>query len=237
MASTAIKPARAGRRTRGEKVADKEEAIVAVAYDMIAANGFARTPIAEIARRAKVAEGTVYLYFENKEALANAVLAAFYERLTARAEAGIKKPEGVRAKLVFLARHHLESIMRESAILELITITDRNSKEYENSALYEMNKRYVAVFDGVIREAMWSGAVAKDKQLWILRDAFFGGLEYAMRTIAIRGRKKDIAEAAAGIVDLIVPGETVPTLHGDITAVTGRLEAVAAKLETVQARK
>lgn len=227
------KPALSIKRTRGEKVADKEDAIVAVAYEMIAAKGFARTTIAEIARAAGVAEGTVYLYFENKDALAGAVLAAFYQRLTARAEAGVKKGDGVREKLAFLARHHLESIMQESSILELITVTDRNSANYEGSALYRMNKNYVAVFDGVMREGVWSGAVAKDRPLWVMRDMFFGGLEYAMRTIMVRGRKKDSAVAVAGIVDLLVPPCAPGSGGADLEALTNRLEHVALKLEGV----
>ena len=232
----ARKPAVNGKRTRGEKVADKEDAIVAVAYEMIAAKGFARTTLAEIARAAGVAEGTVYLYFENKDALAGAVLAAFYQRLTARAEAGVKKCNDVREKLLFLARHHLESIIRESSILELITVTDRNSENYEGSALYRMNKDYVSVFDGVAREGVWSGVIAKDKALWIMRDVFFGGLEYAMRTIMVRGRKKDIDTAVAGIVELLVPPQSAQPDAGDLTALTNRLERVASKLENITER-
>ncbi len=242
MAKTAIKATRsvtrksrangaAAKRTRGEKVADKEEAIVAVAYEMIAAKGFARTTIAEIARKANVAEGTVYLYFENKEALASAVLSAFYKRLTAQAEAGVKKRDGVREKLIFLARHHLEGIIRESSILELITVTDRNSENYEGSALYQMNKDYVAVFDGVMREGVLTGVIAQEKASWITRDVFFGGLEYAMRTIMIRRRKKDVDAAVMGIVDMLIPPGAVQSGRTDLTALAGRLEAVASKLE------
>lgn len=232
------KPRKAGavKRTRGAKVADKEDAIVAVAYEMIAAKGFSRTTITEIARAAGVAEGTVYLYFENKDALAGAVLAAFYERLTTRAETGVKKFADIREKLMFLARHHLESIIRESSILELITVTDRNSENYDGSALYQMNKQYVAVFDSVMREGIWSGAVAKDRPLWIMRDVFFGGLEYAMRTIMVRGRKKDIDAAVAGIVDLLAPAAREHEAS-DLEALAGRLEAVAAKIEGACANK
>ncbi len=225
------------KRTRREKVADKEDAIVAAAYDIILAKGLARTTITEIARRARVAEGTVYLYFENKDALAQAVLAAFYRRLTARAAAGVKKHTGVRDKLRFLARHHLESIMRESAILEMIAITDRNSTAYEGSALYQMNKDYVAVFDMVVREGVLSGGVSKKRPLWIMRDVFFGGLEYAMRTIMVRGRKKDVDDAVAGIVDLIIPASAPAAGENDLARLTGRLETVAGKLEGVAAKK
>ncbi len=234
------KPAANGagtKRTRRERVADKEDAIVAAAYDIILAKGLARTTIAEIARRAGVAEGTVYLYFENKDALGQAVLAAFYARLTARAAAGVKKHAGVRAKLRFLARHHLESIMRESAILEMIAITDRNSEAYEGSALYRMNKDYVAVFDAVFRDGVLAGDIAKDKPLWIMRDVFFGGLEYAMRTIMVRGRKKNVDDAVAGIVDLIIPASAPAAAENDLARLTGRLETVAMKLESVAANK
>src|SRR5580704_8444273 len=55
------------RRPRGEM--DRREAILAAALDEFSARGFANARLDDVARRAGVAKGTIYLYFKDKEAL------------------------------------------------------------------------------------------------------------------------------------------------------------------------
>ena len=228
-----------GARTRRERLEGRESAIVGAAYALFAAQGFAKTTMSDIAAEARVAEGTLYLYFSNKNALARAVLAAFYEKLTVSAGEGAARRRTTASRLEFLARHHLESIIKERRLLELISSADRNPETYEGSALYKMNRAYVAVFDGVVRDARARGELAAEPSLWLLRDVFFGGLEYAMRTILMRGRAngEDADRAVAGIVSLLVAkrGEAlrndVSGEGGDLHAAADRLEAAAARLE------
>src|ERR1700693_2472731 len=54
---------------RAEKSAARREAILAAALDEVAAQGFAATRLDDVARRAGVAKGTIYLHFRDKEAL------------------------------------------------------------------------------------------------------------------------------------------------------------------------
>ena len=58
-------------RTRREKVEDREYAIVTAARQMFNERGYAKTTIADIAAQSGVADGTVYIYFKNKQALAH----------------------------------------------------------------------------------------------------------------------------------------------------------------------
>jgi AcrR family transcriptional regulator len=53
--------------------ADKREAILDAALTLFAERGFHGTAVPLVAERAKVGAGTIYRYFENKEALVNAV--------------------------------------------------------------------------------------------------------------------------------------------------------------------
>jgi len=211
--------------------------------------------MADIAARAQVAEGTLYLYFGNKEALARAVLSAFYERLTARAQEGAARRRTTASRLAFLARHHLENIIRERRLLELISTADRDPETYEGTDLYKMNRAYVAVFDGVVRDGRWRGDLADDQPLWLVRDLFFGGLEYAMRTILMKRRVngKDVDRTVSGLVSLLVangagtlrtekderappslsPAEDNACSAQRFAAIAGRLEDAAARLEAL----
>src|SRR2546423_11620025 len=54
---------------RVERTADKRGAILAAALDEFSASGFAAARLDDVARRAGVAKGTIYLHFSDKEAL------------------------------------------------------------------------------------------------------------------------------------------------------------------------
>jgi AcrR family transcriptional regulator len=65
--ASSVKPARAS--TREARSAARREAILSAALDEFSASGFAATRLDDVARRAGVAKGTIYLYFRDKESL------------------------------------------------------------------------------------------------------------------------------------------------------------------------
>lgn len=228
--------------TRRERVQSKEDAIIAAAHKSLTARGFTKTTMSEIARKAGVAEGTLYLYFNNKNALARAVLAAFYKRLTETAKTGVAKCATTREKLEFLARHHLENIIGERRLLELIASDVRNTEAYEGSDIYKMNRDYVAVFDDVMRDGAWRGEIENGNAQWIKRDIFFGSLEYAMRTLLMKKRssKKDIAAVVVELVTLLMGGvdaQAKPMSDRDLVKAVERVDAAALRLERLSTVK
>ena len=56
-------------RVRATRAAERRDAILAAALDEFSARGFAAARLDDVARRANVAKGTIYLYFADKEAL------------------------------------------------------------------------------------------------------------------------------------------------------------------------
>src|SRR5215468_7883979 len=54
---------------RAERAAERRAAIVEAAFDEFVARGFAATRIEDIAQRAGVAKGTIYLHFKDKESM------------------------------------------------------------------------------------------------------------------------------------------------------------------------
>jgi AcrR family transcriptional regulator len=64
-------------RTRSEKAAEHRAAIVNSALDEFAEKGFAAARIEDVARRANVSKGTIYLHFRDKEALFEGIIRQF----------------------------------------------------------------------------------------------------------------------------------------------------------------
>ncbi len=222
-------------RTRRQRLEEREESILDAAHAVFAENGFDGAKMAAIARRADVAEGTVYLYFKNKNALLEAVIARFYARLTEGAQLGVQDIDDTLDRLSFLARYHVEQCMAEWHILELMIGLYRKMQDYEHRG-YTFNKAYVAVFDQVYREGVARGDLRADVSLSTARDGFYGALEYSVRTLMLRGGGKARARIAASrAIDLFCHGVRSQNAKAegfdDIEAVTRRLEAVAGRLE------
>ena len=219
--------------TRRQRLEEREQAILDAAHRVFSEQGFDGAKMARIARQAKVAEGTVYLYFKSKSALLEAVVARFYERLTAGAQAGVRDLAGTFERFEFLARHHLGRCIEEWHVLELIIGRYRRLPDYESHG-YRFNKTYVAVFDDVFREGVARGDLRDGMPLWVVRDLFYGSLEYSARTLLLRQRGDEEFELAiACTLDILRRGieGRPPARPADLESVTRRLEAVAHRLE------
>jgi AcrR family transcriptional regulator len=72
----------------------RPEEILGAALEVFGEQGFTRTRLEEVARRAGVSKGTLYLYFDSKEALFRAMVRAKLEATLAHAEESIRSWQG-----------------------------------------------------------------------------------------------------------------------------------------------
>src|SRR5215471_8248317 len=99
----------AGRRARPRWKRRKDarpEEIVNAALEQFVERGFAATRLEDVARRAGVTKGTLYLYFKNKEALFKAVVRQTIVPVIAQGES-------IAQSFVGSARELLEQLVRE----------------------------------------------------------------------------------------------------------------------------
>ena len=222
-------------KTRQARVQAREATIVAAAGKLFAERNFDEVTVGEIAKQAGVAEGTVYLYFESKAALMRAVLIAFYDRLTERAAKGVRKIRDTRKRLEFLATHHITNVIEHNRILFGVAHGRAGDGSEDH---YRLNRAYVAVFDDVVREGIDRGEIDTKIPGWLLRDIFYGSLEYAARTSMIHGRSRSVRSAVSGVMQALESGVMAEgTDNQDLEALpredlVARLERVAKRLET-----
>jgi AcrR family transcriptional regulator len=91
----------ASRRPRWHRRPDaRPEEILCAALEVFSQRGFARTRLEEVARRAGVSKGTLYLYFDSKEALFRAMVRAKVESVLSSAEESVRTWEGDSVELL-----------------------------------------------------------------------------------------------------------------------------------------
>src|SRR5204863_9591515 len=81
-------PALSETSNRVARAAERREAIIEAALDEFIARGFAATRLEDVAKRAGVAKGTIYLHFKDKEALFEELIRSAIVPLVNRLAAG-----------------------------------------------------------------------------------------------------------------------------------------------------
>ena len=169
------------RHTSRARVEAKESSILDAAEKIFARVGFDGAKVSEIARTASVAEGTVYLYYKNKQDLLAGVVGRFWTQLTLGAEAAIEPDATTREQLEQLGHYHLNSILDQ---FEVVSLTYRARPQQEQDL--DQVREYVRVFDRIMQRGVDRGELPKDSPIGQLRDVFFGTLEFSARTLKLR---------------------------------------------------
>ena len=178
-------------KTRRQKVEEKELAILAATRSVFRDRGSDEATIAAIAQAANLADGTVYLYFRNKQALLMAAVSDFYAELTRDAEIVVQATQQTEARLAALARLHFIRVLEEWPLIAEAMGPHLTSPEYRETEAYALNRRYVAVFDGVVRDGVMRGDIRADVSVFAMRDMFYGGLEHFARSARLRSVSPD----------------------------------------------
>ena len=172
--------------TSRARVEAKESSILDAAEKIFAQVGFDDAKVSDIARAASVAEGTVYLYYKNKQDLLAGVVGRFWTQLTLGAEAAIEPDVTTAEQLEQLGNYHLNSILDQ---FEVVSLTYRARPQQEQDL--DQVREYVRVFDRIMQRGVDRSELPKGTPIGQLRDVFFGTLEFSARTLKLRERPYD----------------------------------------------
>jgi len=214
------------RNTTRERLEAKDSAILDAAEGIFAQAGFDGAKIADIARAASVAEGTVYLYYKNKRDLLAGVIGRFWSQLTLGAETAIDKEASTFDQLEQFGRYHLQSILNQ---FDLVSLTYRAQPQQDQDL--DQVREYVKVFDRIMKQGVDRGELPPHTPVGHLRDVFFGTLEFSSRTLKLRGRSYDHS-VVTDLLSLIAPQDKAKPAILETTAPSN--EDLMKKLESIQ---
>jgi len=185
----------------------KYHRIIAAATRVFAKNGFYHSKISEIAKEAQVADGTIYIYFENKDDI---LICLFEEQMKAVLENMNHQLEGMddpSEKLKTFALTHLELIEHNKDMAEIIQVELRQSgkfmKEYKNEGFL----RYLDIIGNIITEGQQKGIFKAQVLPGVAKRAFFGALDEVSRFWVLSSRREyDIRVVAEQISDCFLAG-------------------------------
>ena len=176
---------------------DKHRRIIEAAVKVFAKNGFYNSKVSEIARAAGVADGTIYLYFQNKDDILIRLFEEEMARILDEMQLAVAKESDPARKLERWALAHLELLERNKELAEIIQVEIRQSskfmKEYDNVQFAQ----YLNLISEIIKEGQEKGVFRKDILPGVAKRAFFGALDEMSRYWVLSTTRKYSIQVAA----------------------------------------
>ena len=196
----------ATRRRADAQPAPKRDAILRAAIDVFAGRGFFNAQVADVARAAGVAAGTVYLYFESKDDLLVSIFERTMRDAIADGRAAVAPVRDPVEQLRTVARVHLDRMGRDRSLAIVFQVELRQSTKFMERLSSTLLREYLGIIRTIIVEGQKSGAFRKDLNATLAAKLFFGGLDEMATNWILSRRKYALASEADAIVDLFVHG-------------------------------
>jgi len=179
------------------KNGEKYYRIINAATKVFAKKGFFHAKVSDIAKEAQVADGTIYLYFDNKDDI---LISLFEEQMTVVLEnmmEQLSQEEDVVRKIEKFALTHLKLIELNKNMAEIIQVELRQSTKFMKEYKNEKFLQYLNLIAEIIREGQVKGVFKKEVIPGIAKRAFFGALDEMSRFWVLSTHKKYDIETAA----------------------------------------
>jgi len=184
----------------------KRESILRAATRVFARNGYFNSKVADIAREADVADGTVYLYFKSKEEILHSI---FDQNMTEAINAGhllIEKVSDPGEKLRRIAMLHLERLGADRDLAVVFQVELRGSTKFMREFSAAGFAEYLGLLRQTFEAGQRSGVFRKELNAKLVSKILFGALDEMATNWIISKRKYKLEPMAEVVMDVFLNG-------------------------------
>ena len=193
------------------KAENKHSKIISAATKVFAKKGFFTARISDIAKEAKVADGTIYLYFNNKYDILLSVFEEEVGRIFEKTDKLLSNEEDPVKMLEIYTIQHLTAMKRNKNLAEVIQIelrqTNKIIKDYRNNKFNE----YIGIIANIIIKGQKAGIYKADIKPDIAKRVYFGALDEVSRVWnASLETHYTVEEIAEQVLSMFLAGVEAP---------------------------
>ena len=186
---------------------DKRKRILDAAVRVFARQGFYATRVSEVAKAAGVADGTIYLYFDSKDALLVSLFEDRVERLLAFLDAELPRAQTASEKLRRVIELQLGLLESERVLAEVLTVILRQSTKLMKEHAAPKFNAYLDAIARVVADGQASGELRSDVAPRLVARAIFGALDGLAMTWALgRAKRGSLLRASGQLSQIIMRG-------------------------------
>jgi TetR/AcrR family fatty acid metabolism transcriptional regulator len=186
--------------------ANKREAILRAATRVFARNGYFSSKVADIARAADVADGTVYLYFKSKEEILHSIFDQNMAEAIAAGRKLIENSRDPREKLRRIATLHLERLGADRDLAVVFQVELRGSTKFMQEFSAAGFAEYLDLLRKIFEEGQRAGVFRKDLNAKVVSKILFGALDEMATNWIISKRSYKLEPMAEIVMDVFLSG-------------------------------
>lgn len=184
----------------------KYKQIIDAAVIAIAQNGYHQAQVSKIAKQAGVADGTIYLYFKNKEDI---LISVFEEKMSLFIEnlqAIIKKETSSAEKLKLMIENHLTVLSNDHHLATVTQLELRQSNKDIRVKINAVLKGYLQLFDKILLEGIESGEFDANLDVRLTRQMVFGAIDEVSTSWVMNDFRYDLVAVTPKLHKLVLGG-------------------------------
>lgn len=190
--------------------ADKRVLILDAATRVFAERGFFAAQVADIARRAGVAAGTVYLYFRSKDDLLVSLFDRTMEDAIRAGQAALQGIDDPAERLRRIARLHLERLGRDRDLAVVFQVELRQSTKFMARLSATQLRDYLGLIRDTIADGQARGVFRPQVPAMFGAKLLFGALDEMATNWILSDRRYALADDADAVVDVFLHGVAAP---------------------------
>ena len=193
-----------------QPVADKREAILRAATQVFARNGYFNSKVADIAKAAGVADGTVYLYFKSKEEILHSIFDVAMEEAISEGRKELETIQDPREKLRRIARLHLERLGADRDLAVVFQVELRGSTKFMEEFSAAGFAEYLGMIRATIEEGQRAGLFRRELNAKLVAKMLFGALDEMATNWILSKRRYKLVPMADEVMDIFLRGVDAP---------------------------
>src|SRR5262249_33763821 len=184
----------------------KRDALIRAATDVFASRGFFNAQVADVARAAGVAAGTVYLYFRSKDDLLVSIFEKTMREALADGREAAAALEHPADRLRRFARLHLARLGRDRNLAVVFQVELRQSTKFMERFSSTLLREYLGLIRAAIADGQAAGVFRANLNPTAAAKIFFGALDEMATNWILSRRRYSLEAEAEVVVDLFLNG-------------------------------
>lgn len=184
----------------------KYKQIIDAAVIAIAENGYHQAQVSKIAKQAGVADGTIYLYFKNKEDI---LISVFQEKMglfVDNLQDIIKNGSSSSEKLAQMIENHFRVLSNDRHLATVTQLELRQSNKEIRLKINTILKEYLKLLDEILIEGMLSGEFNQTMDIRLARQMVFGTIDEMTTTWVMNEYRYDLLALSPKVTQLVLNG-------------------------------
>jgi TetR/AcrR family fatty acid metabolism transcriptional regulator len=186
--------------------ADKHAAILRAATKVFAERGFFNAQVADVARAAGVAAGTVYLYFKGKDDLLVTIFERTMSEALAEGRAALADVDDPVERLRRIARLQLERMGRDRNLAVVFQVELRQSTKFMERFSSTQLREYLGIIRDTIANGQARGLLRSEINPTVAAKVFFGALDEMATNWILSQRRYALTADADAVIDILFHG-------------------------------